>query len=176
MVRRLFLMRHGKAAWPEGVPDHERPLAPRGIATVPKMAEKLKGLAEEFDLALVSDAKRTRETFAGIKSVIPDLEPRFMPEIYEAQPGALLDVVQSLPIFARNVLMVGHNPGLQSLALYLAHPETSEPDSLRRLERKLPTAGLIHLELPVSWDEIDSGWARLVHFITPGMIGGIDED
>ena len=120
MVRRLFLMRHGKAAWPEGVPDHERPLAPRGIATVPKMAEKLKGLAEEFDLALISDAKRTRQTFAGIKTVIPGLEPRFMPEIYEAQPGALLDVVQSLPIFARNVLMVGHNPGLQSLALYLA--------------------------------------------------------
>ena len=99
-----------------------------------------------------------------------------MSDIYEAPPGAILEVVQELPIFARNVLIVGHNPGLQTLALYLASTEASEQDALRRLERKLPTAGLIHLELPVSWDEIDAGWARLVHFITPAMIGGIDED
>jgi phosphohistidine phosphatase len=176
MVRRLFLMRHGKAAWPEGLPDHARPLAPQGAAFVPKIAEKLNALAGTLDCVLVSDARRTRETFACLATVIPDLEPRFLPEIYEARPGVLLDLVQALPIFARNVLMVGHNPGLQALALYLAHPRTSEPDALHRLERKLPTAGLIHLELPVPWDEIDSGWARLAHFITPGMIGGIDED
>ncbi|MCA1999730.1 MAG: histidine phosphatase family protein, partial [Hyphomicrobiales bacterium] len=29
-MRRLFLLRHGKSAWPDGVPDHARPLAPRG--------------------------------------------------------------------------------------------------------------------------------------------------
>ena len=176
MARRLFMMRHGKALWPEGVPDHERPLAPRGHEAVPAMAQKLSGLVDEIDLAIVSTAKRTRETFARISEVIPDIPHRFMTDIYEAPPGAILEVVQGLPIFARNVLIVGHNPGLQTLALYLASTEASEQDALRRLERKLPTAGLIHLELPVSWDEIDAGWARLVHFITPAMIGGVDED
>lgn len=176
MVRHLFLLRHGKAAWPEGVSDHQRPLAPRGQQAVPLMAARLRTLASEFDLALVSDARRTQETFAKVAKIIPEFEKKLEPRIYEAQPGALFSLVQDLPIFARTVLMVGHNPGFHALALYLANAETSDPDSLRRLERKLPTAGLVHLEVSVPWDEIEAGSARLAHYFTPAMLGGVDED
>lgn len=176
MVRHLFLLRHGKSAWPEGISDHQRPLAPRGEIAVPLMARKLATLAGEFDAVLVSDARRTQETFARLAGVIPGLEPKLEPAIYEARPGTLLSLVQDLPIFARTALMVGHNPGLHALALYLANGETSDLDALRRLERKLPTAGLVHLEFPTPWDEIGPGSARLAHYITPAMLGGVDED
>lgn len=176
MVRHLFLLRHGKSAWPDGVSDHQRPLAPRGEIAVPLIARKLATLAGEIDSVLVSDARRTQETFARVAGVIPGLKPKLEPAIYEARPGTLLSLVQDLPIFARTVLMVGHNPGFHALALYLANSETSDLDALRRLERKLPTAGLVHLEIETPWDEISAGAARLADYITPAMLGGTDED
>ncbi|KAF0232217.1 MAG: hypothetical protein FD175_39 [Beijerinckiaceae bacterium] len=176
MVRHLFLLRHGKSAWPEGVSDHQRPLAPRGELAVPLMAKKLRSLSEEIDLALVSDARRTQETFAKVAGIIPDLVPKLEPTIYEAQPGTLLSLVQGLPIFVRTALLVGHNPGFHALSLYLADGARSDADALRRLERKLPTAGLVHLEFSTPWDEIGPGSARLAHYVTPAMLGGIDED
>lgn len=174
--RDLFLLRHGKSAWPDGIDDHERPLAPRGEQAVPLMARKLATLAPPLDLALVSDARRTRETFALVAAEIAGLKPTISPTIYEARPGTLLDLVQKLPVFARAVLMVGHNPGFHALALYLADSRTSDLDALRRLERKLPTSGLVHLELPGDWEEAGPGAARLVHYVTPAMLGGVDED
>lgn len=140
------------------------------------MANKLRSLTTTYDLALVSDARRTQETFEKVTKIIPEFEMKIEPRIYEAPPGALFSLVQDLPIFARTVLLVGHNPGFHALALYLANGETSNGDALRRLERKLPTAGLVHLELSTPWDEIAAGSARLAHYFTPAMLGGVDED
>lgn len=176
MTRHLFLLRHGKSAWPDGVADHQRPLAPRGEQAVPLVARRLKALAARIDLVLVSDARRTRETFDKLAESLPDLSPVFQPAIYEARPGALLTLVQELPEAAKTVLMVGHNPGFHALGLYLAGAEGSDSDALRRLERKLPTSGLIHLEFEAPWAQAEQGTARLAHFITPAMLGGVDED
>lgn len=177
MVKRdLFLLRHGKSAWPDGISDHERPLAPRGIAAVPLIGGKLREIAPEIDLVLVSDARRTRETFARLSVVMPDLPVRIEPEIYEARPGTLLELVQKLPDSAATVLLIGHNPGFHALGLYLANAKLSEIDALRRLERKLPTSGLIHLELTGAWADFERARARLAHFITPSLLGGVDED
>ena len=175
-MRNLFLMRHGKAAWPDGVPDHRRPLAPRGQAAVPLIAERLKTLAPQIDLCMVSDATRTQETFALVQSVMPALQQQRTRMIYEAPPDILLEVVEELPGEARTVLLIGHNPGLHALSLFLADPVRSEPGAYSRLERKLPTSGLIHLEIDGHWREIGPETARLAAFITPALLGGIDED
>jgi phosphohistidine phosphatase len=175
-MRHLFLLRHGKAAWLEGVMDHKRPLAPRGQFAVPLMAARLKALAPSIDHTLVSDALRTQETFALVREVLPALEQQRCPAIYEARPGALLALVRDLPETATHVLMIGHNPGFHALALALADPATSEAGALSRLERKLPTAGLVHLVFAQPWHTIGQESARLADFITPAMFGGIDED
>jgi phosphohistidine phosphatase len=176
MARHLFLLRHGKAAWPENTLDHKRPLAPRGTIAVPLIAERLKALAGRIDLAIVSSALRTQETFALLQGVIPDLEQQREPAIYEARPDVLLDLVLDLPESAKTVLMVGHNPGFHALALYLANSAASNAEALQRLERKLPTAGLVHLEIPGAWRDLGPETARLADFITPAMLGGTDED
>lgn len=175
-MRNLFLMRHGKAAWPDGVPDHRRPLAPRGQVAVPLIAGRLKTLASQIDLCMVSDATRTQETFALIQTVIPDLQQQRTRMIYEAPPDILLEVVEELPSEARTVLMIGHNPGLHAVALFLADPVRSDADAYSRLERKLPTAGLIHLQIDGHWREIGPETARLATFVTPSLLGGTDED
>lgn len=175
-MRHLFLLRHGKSAWPEGVADHDRPLAPRGQGAVPLIGQRLKAIQPHFDRVLVSDARRTRETFARLQTVMPDLQPIIEPAIYEATPARLFRLVQDLPDEAETVLMIGHNPGFHALALYLAGAEGGDGEAYRRLERKLPTAGLIHIALASGWGGIDQATGQLMHFITPAMVGGIDED
>lgn len=175
-MRHLFMLRHGKSAWPDGVADHERPLAPRGEAAVPLVGERLKAIQPEIDRVLVSDARRTRETFARLKSVMPALEPSFEPAIYEATPARLFRLVQDLADEAHSVLLIGHNPGFHALGVYLAGATGGDAEAYRRLERKLPTAGLIHLVFEGSWGAIDQARGRLDHFITPAMLGGVDED
>lgn len=175
-MRHLFLLRHGKSAWPEGIADHDRPLAPRGESAVPLVGARLKAIQPHFDRVLVSDARRTRETFARLRTVMPELEPVIEPSIYEATPARLFRLVQDLPDEAGSVLMVGHNPGFHALALYLAGLPGGDDEAYRRLERKLPTAGLVHLGLQGGWGGIDQASCQLLHFITPAMLGGIDED
>lgn len=175
-MRQLFLLRHGKSAWPEGTADHERPLAPRGQNAVPLIGARLRQIQPHFDRVLVSDARRTQETFARLQTVMPDLVAITEPGIYEATPARLFRIVQDLPDDAGSVLMVGHNPGLHALALYLADENKGDSEAYRRLERKLPTAGLIHLSFDRDWAAIDQGRLVLQHFITPSMVGGIDED
>lgn len=175
MKRHLFLLRHGKAGWPEGVSDHERPLLPRGWNTVPLVAEGLRWMVPQIELAIVSTARRTQETFEALSTIVSGIPKRDEPRVYEARPLMLLGMVNGLPRDLNAVLIVGHNPGLHELALMLAGP-SSDGDALDRLERKLPTAGLIHLEFVCEWTEAEEGLGRLAHFLTPSVLGGIDED
>ncbi|WP_399494409.1 hypothetical protein [Streptomyces sp. P9(2023)] len=40
-LRRLVVLRHAKSAWPEGVPDYDRPLGPRGLRDAPAAGRRL---------------------------------------------------------------------------------------------------------------------------------------
>jgi phosphohistidine phosphatase len=175
-VHRLILFRHGKSAWPEGVSDHERPLAPRGVEAVPLMSRWLVENALTPDLALVSTARRTRMTFELIAEVMPGLNARLEQRIYEASVKRLLAALADIPASLGTLLMVGHNPGMQELALQLSGTPACDLDARSRLKRKYPTSGVAVLETVRSWAELAPGQATLRRFQTPAMLGGIDED
>jgi phosphohistidine phosphatase len=62
------------------------------------------------------------------------------------------------------VLLIGHNPGLEDLALALA---SSGPD-LARLEAKFPTGALATLAISTAtWKELSEGDAVLTAFVVP---------
>src|SRR5690606_2964267 len=68
------------------------------------------------------------------------------------------------------VLLLGHNPGLQTLALALAK---KAPSNLRKpLSRKFPTAALATYRLESGWAELAPGPAPLVSCETPAGPGG----
>lgn len=176
MLHRLILMRHAKSAWPEGVSDFERPLAPRGEAAAPLMGRWLG--EQEFvpDVALVSSALRTRATWAAVAPELIGTPARFEPKIYNARVEMLLDILRAQPASAKTVLMIGHNPGMQELAHGLANPEQSDLDALGRLARKFPTAGVAVLESEAGFGKAAPHSMRLMTFITPRFLGGVDED
>lgn len=157
--------------------DHNRPLAERGVKAVPLMAHWLASQSFGIDCALVSSAERTRATFALIREEIGSPTViREEPRIYEASAMRLLAVLRETGEETRTLLMVGHNPGMQELSLVLSGSAADDADARARLKRKYPTSGIAVLEFSGPWGELSPGFATLARFITPAMLGGIDED
>jgi phosphohistidine phosphatase len=162
---RLHLLRHAKSSWDDStLADAERPLAPRGR----KAAKQIAGWAAEHDVrptvVVCSTALRARQT---LQRVLPGLgRPEVSTEdsVYGASTRSLLARVQALPDEVEEAMLVGHNPGMQSLVILLA-----EPGELRdRAAAKLPTGALATLDADFSgWAEIKAGQMRLVSYVVP---------
>ncbi|QJP12294.1 histidine phosphatase family protein [Starkeya sp. ORNL1] len=171
-MRRLILFRHAKSAWPQGVPDNERPLAERGRLAAPLMGAYIARHGLVPDLALVSPARRTEQTWHFATADWPRA-PRmeFEPAIYEAHVERLLRVVKDQEKAVKSLMLVGHNPGLADLmTMLVSRNQRSE------LPGKYPTAGLSVIDLPVDdWGDITPRLGTLERFITPKSLGG-EED
>jgi len=166
--RRIVLFRHAKADWPQ-VADHDRPLAERGRRDAPLAGRRLADTNISFDLALCSTATRTRETW---KLAVPALPKRprtvYEERIYEASPGELIAVLNETPVDVQNVVLVGHNPGVQALTEILAG--RSEDDARAKMDAQgFPTAAFAVLSTSVTWKELEPGAATLVDFWAPGL-------
>jgi phosphohistidine phosphatase len=175
MKKYLFLLRHAKSSWADPtLADHERPLAPRGRRAAKVMAKHLgrRGIAPE--LVLCSPATRTRQTLTRLAAGLgknPDVQ--IEPELYAASAPVLLEVLHEVPDEIESVMLIGHNPGIQDLALSLAR---GGPEVVR-MRSKFPTAALATLELNGSWRELAPGTAELVSLVKPkelsrGTAGG----
>ncbi|GJE55948.1 MULTISPECIES: SixA phosphatase family protein [Methylobacterium] len=170
LSRRLILLRHAKSAWPAGVADIERPLNARGRAAAPRIGAYLAAEGLVPDYVMVSPARRTLETWERLRgalpAIVPETAPEIVPMIYEASAHRTLDAVRSAPDSAETLLVIGHNPGFQDLALFLVG---SGPATLREdLHEKFPTAGLAVIAFAVEhWGDVGRGGGRLERFVTP---------
>ncbi|WP_016907270.1 SixA phosphatase family protein [Streptomyces xiaopingdaonensis] len=163
--RSIVLFRHAKADWPE-VPDHERPLAERGRREAPETGEWLAEHGPLPELTLCSTATRTRETWKLAVHQFPR-RPRTVYEerLYEAPPGQIIEVLNETPEDVENVLVVGHNPGMQSVAGLLAGG--ADQEARARLERGFPTSAIAVLRFTGSWKSLEAGSAELTDFWSP---------
>ncbi|WP_245450854.1 SixA phosphatase family protein [Borborobacter arsenicus] len=168
-MRRLVFLRHAKSDRPAGVEDHERPLSLRG-----RKASSLMGsyMAKEKllpDRVLVSTARRTQETWnLACPAFTQDIARTDEQRLYDASADTILEVIRQTPSDVRTLLVIGHNPGLQELALKLI--STPGPD-LSRLRGKYPTAGLVVIDFDIKrWSEAAAGTGRLDLFTTPKRV------
>jgi phosphohistidine phosphatase len=170
-MRRLLLLRHAKSDWPEGVADIDRPLNERGRRDAPAIGRTM--TANEFvpDRVLVSPAMRTRQTWQLIAPLLPPgAEVRIEESLYAANAETLLQCIRTTPPAAETLLLIGHNPGLETLARSFA--KSGDSDAIRRLHKKYPTAGLSVIELPVDrWQAASPPAGRLEMFVTPKSLG-----
>jgi phosphohistidine phosphatase len=119
------------------------------------------------DLVLVSTSARTRETWELAAAAFKEVPPvKFDERIYEAGPQAILNVIKETGPRVGTLLVVGHNPGLQELALLLV--AVSDSDALLRLKEEFPTASLALINFMVEdWRRVHPRAGRLEHFVTP---------
>jgi phosphohistidine phosphatase len=137
---RLILLRHGKAE-PDSVTgdDFDRRLAPRGVRESAHTAAQLAELGFMPDLVLVSPAARTRETWAAACETFPGAQVRFEDELYHAGSGAIRAVVEATGEACATVMVVGHNPGLQELAVRLLREGSAPSGLIARAQGGFPT-------------------------------------
>jgi len=138
---RLILFRHGKAeAESASGDDFDRRLAARGTRDSARMGATLAELGLKPDLVLVSPAARTRETWAAAEPHFLDARVSYDNGLYHADSGAIRHAAEKAGKTAKTVMVVGHNPGLQELAVRLLQEGSAPASLVHRAQRKFPTA------------------------------------
>jgi phosphohistidine phosphatase len=167
-TRRLLLLRHAKSSWDDpDLVDFDRPLSGRGLKTAPRVGRELARRGWLPDLALVSPALRTRDTWRLVAAELPaSVQAEFIQALYEATAADILAKVRQANAEASSLLVLGHNPGLEEFARRLAGSRSDAP-ALNRLEEKFPTAALARFDVDGDWAQLALGNARLTHCIWP---------
>jgi len=163
----LSLFRHAKAeqALP-GQEDFDRKLTERGRKDAARMGALLADL--DIDLAIVSPARRTRETWEmathGWKK-----PPKvvFDNQLYLCRPSMLMARIRQVPEQAESVVLVGHNPCWQDVALAFAG-DAREATAMRI---KFPTAALAVFKIDGNWNGLEPQQVTLKLFATPATAG-----
>jgi phosphohistidine phosphatase len=170
-ILRLLLLRHAKSDWSRGADDHDRPLSGRGLTSAPEIARYMRSRLYVPAAVLCSTAKRARQT---LDLLLPEWEAtpaiRYDRALYLAEWPNLLAALRKAPSHASPLLVVGHNPGLEQLAVALAMPPQTpaERGRLQRMAQKYPTAALAIFDFDVeSWRSLRPGIGHLVEFVRP---------
>lgn len=156
--RTLILIRHCKSDWDGSTDDHARPLSARGHRSAPRIGAYLAQLGLTPDVALCSDAMRTRQTWAGIADHLPGApQATLNPALYLAEPEVMLKALQATT--APIVAMIAHNPGTAALAWELAHTAPADDRFA-----SYPTGATTVLRFD---EAIIPGTGHVLHFTTP---------
>jgi len=161
--RTLVLLRHAKSAYPDGVADHDRPLAPRGMSEAGLAGDWLRANLPAVDGVLCSTATRARETLArtGI-----DAPVQYAQRLYGATPGTMIQEINHVSDDVTTLIVVGHEPTVSETAIILAGDGTDD-DALQRISIKYPTSGIAVLQIAGRWEQLEPGGAALVTFYVP---------
>lgn len=169
-MRTLYLLRHAKSDWDDAnLGDAERPLAPRGRRAAKRMGAHLAEVGPIPDRVLCSTARRAIDTWELAAAEL-DAEPELELDeaLYLAPPAVILARVRGVPDRVHTLLVVGHNPGFQALAVQLAGgPRTAAAEKIG----KFPTAALARFTLAHGgWRQLAPETVRLAAFVRPSEL------
>jgi phosphohistidine phosphatase len=161
----LFLLRHAKSDWKKDVAtDFERPLSERGLSDAQKMANWMAQLTDLPTMIVSSPALRAYQT-ALIFAHALDMQPgdiNFDKRIYAGSGSNILGRIKQFPETTKSILLVGHNPGFDSLLQTLC--KTAEYRSDGKL---MTTAAIAKVNVAGLWQNISSNSCELNRFTRP---------
>jgi phosphohistidine phosphatase len=155
----LLLLRHAKSSWDEPtLRDFDRPLNKRGKKAAPQMGKYMRERKIKPHLVISSPAERAQETAALVTKAAKIKTPiRYDERIYEANIGKLLEVISQIDDDASEVLLVGHNPGMEEILELL----TGEV-------QRMPTTALARITLNIDhWNEVKERSGQLDWIVKP---------
>lgn len=139
-MKRLILMRHGKAERTSAGGDFERALTDRGRGDAALMGRLLADEGLTPDIALVSAARRTQETWQAAAAAFPDAKESVLRGLYHAPADRILFEAEAAGAEHDAVMVVGHNPGIHALVVALLREAGSGSSIVARAESRFPTA------------------------------------
>lgn len=164
----LSLLRHAKSSWDDAAQkDFDRPLAERGEESAPRMGAYMAKEGLKPDVILCSPAVRARQT---LELLLPQLGAQptveYEDSFYLAAPSVLLARIRRIAAKVQHILIIGHDPGMQGLAVDLA--AKGDPQLLQAVASKFPTAGLAVITFKTNdWSKVGPGKGHLAQFMTP---------
>ncbi len=166
-----MLLRHAKSDYPDGVADHDRPLAPRGEREATLAGDWLRsgsGLESAVEAVLCSSATRTQQTLARTNVQAPT---HVTERLYGAAPGAVIaEINAAATTFGfdpQTLLVVGHEPTMSQLALALSDPGESNITAVEHISVKYPTSAMAVLRFGAPWSALELSSAALTTFYVP---------
>lgn len=160
---RLVIVRHAKAE-PFADTDAERRLADRGRKDAAAAGAWLETQDVVPDRALVSGARRTRETWSLLAEAAGwQTEPEYDDALYGADEDTVIDILRAVDESAGTVVVVGHNPTVGMLAQLLDDGD-GDPSAVDRLMLGYPTSAVTVFDVPVAWARLGPGSATLRAF------------
>ena len=164
-MKTLSLLRHAKSGWDDpSLSDFARPLNARGRGAARAMGRELRALGLGWDCVLASPAARVTETIDGLAESYGPLAPVYDERIYLAPLDTLLELVRATDDAHATLLIVGHNPGMERLALLLSRAGALHDE----LALKYPTGALAEITFPVDhWRDVSESGGTLARFLRP---------
>lgn len=166
-LRHLYLMRHGKSEKAKKkTGDALRPLGKKGRRDVKKIRKLMREKNFQPDLILCSPCVRTMETLKRLKKAFVPTDVVFVNALYMAEAGEIMHILRQMSPEKYEVLVVGHNPGLQEFLPMACEDggDISEPKKHRAADG-FPTAALACLEITGDWRYLGNRPARLTDFV-----------
>jgi len=164
-MKTLTLLRHAKSGWEDSsLSDFERPLNARGRSGARAMGREMRALGLGWDRIVASPAARVTETIDGLIESYGPLAPVYDEDIYLASLDTLLEIVRATDDAHATLLLIGHNPGMERLALLLSRGGPLHDE----IALKYPTGALAEVSLPVEhWRDVAESGGTLVRFLRP---------
>ena len=161
----LSLLRHAKSDWHDPkLTDFARPLNARGRDNARAMGCEMRALGLAYDRVLASPAARVTETLAGLGESLGALPVHYDERIYLASTETLLAIVHEAADAHESLLLVGHNPGMERLALLLSRGGALHDE----VALKYPTGSLAEISFPVDhWRDVAESRGTLARFLRP---------
>jgi len=183
-MRRLMLLRHAKTEHdaPSGH-DQDRRLDDRGRLDAAAIGSWIGRHLPVPELVLVSTAVRAQQTWEIVRQAMQDTTKAIVPpqaetmaELYGAEPAQLLQIIRMAEVTdPRQLMVVGHNPGMHELGLALAGG--GDAAAKKALEHNLPTTGLAILDFAIEdWNEVAFRRGTLVRFTSPKLLKQTSDD
>lgn len=183
-MKRLFLLRHARAAPAGGTDaDFDRALILSGIEDATAMAAYIRKQDYRIDLVLCSPAARAAQTAALVAREIA-APVAYRDNLYLAPLPRLVAAVRGAPPAVTNLMIVGHNPGLEECAAALSqtplrrslsHQDKNWPSKNwpsknwhGAVDERFPTAALAILDFDAGrWRDVREGAGHLIAFTGP---------
>jgi phosphohistidine phosphatase len=161
----LTLLRHAKSGWDDSsLSDFARPLNARGRGAARAMGREMRALGLAWDRIVASPAARVTETIDDLTESYGPLAPVYDERVYLASPETLLDIIRATDDAHESLLLVGHNPGLERLALLLSHGGPLHDE----IALKYPTGALTEIALPIDhWRDAGESSGTIARFLRP---------
>ena len=157
-MQRLIIMRHAQAEKSATGGDVERALSQHGRADALAMGHALAQRGLRPDMALVSSATRTHQTWQAVSEAMGDVDLHLIPALYNASSDTLRRAVEACEDKAGCLLLVAHNPGVHQLAVEYLIESAASPSVLDKMSGGFPTGAAAIFTVDVAGRPTYEGW------------------